>query len=229
MSAEPIHASGPGASPLAREHEGPARVEALHAGPLGAVLAGLAAGGGVLAARASFGAPELDWVFAACFLGLVVQQDTRQRQIPNWLTGAGLLIAIGSHAVAGGATMAGLSLLHAFVPFVLLIVPFAVGAIGAGDVKVFMVLGALFGAGPALVMIAATLIIAGVVAVIWLWSQGEIGLLIERAWARMRGVRPHAGSEDVPARGRALSSALPLGAAIAFAAALQALLEGAPS
>lgn len=233
MSAEPMHLREVESGPSARSPEAPPRIEALHAGPIGAAAAGAVACAGVIAARSWHGPPDPAWLGVALFIGVVVQQDTRDRKIPNWLTGLGLFAAIASHGVEAGAAGAGIALIHALVPFGLLILPFALGAIGAGDVKVFMVLGASFGTATTLVLIAWTLIIAGAIAVVWLWSQGELSSLVERAWSRVRGgLRrdPDVERQDheAPARGQALASALPLGAAIAIATMLQAFLEGGP-
>jgi prepilin peptidase CpaA len=213
------------AHPAPATPEAPRRVDALHAGPVGASIAASAAA--LLLVGAGWVAEALSpaYAVAVVFLALVVQQDTRHRKIPNALTGTGLLVAIGLHAWQGGLGAAGTALVHALVPFALLILPFAMGVIGAGDVKAFMVLGGLFGSATTLALIVYSAVISGVVAFVWLWSQGELWLLFERAFMRMRaGLRRVEEPQALPG-GRAIGSALPLGAAIAGSLAVRVLVE----
>lgn len=225
MSAPPVQTEAfePASTSSAAPDEttvSPARIEALHAGPVGAALAGAVAFVALIATGVATAGLDAVWIGAAVFLAVVVQQDTLTRKIPNWLTGTGLVAAIAWHASIGGAAGAGTAVIHALVPFGLLILPFALGAIGAGDVKVFMVLGALFGLSTVLPLIAWSAVIAGVVAFIWLWSQGEAWLLFAQAFSRIRSGK----AGDPPKKGKALGSALPLGAAIAAAVIVHALL-----
>ena len=69
--------------------------------------------------------------------------DWRQRRIPNWLTLPALPVAVILQATIGeGLANSLLGALAAFGPFFLL---FAIGARGAGDVKLFTVVGAFVG------------------------------------------------------------------------------------
>jgi prepilin peptidase CpaA len=72
--------------------------------------------------------------------------DFKERRIPNWLICIGLLFGIILSAFQGGDY-----LLRSVAGFVLavgvLFLPFALGWIGAGDVKYFGVVGALLGVG----------------------------------------------------------------------------------
>jgi len=88
-----------------------------------------------------------------------------------------------------------------------------------------MVLSALFGSATALALIVYSLVISGAVAFVWLWSKGELWLLFERAWIRLRaGLRKPDESQALP-EGDAVGSALPLGAAIACSLAVRVLVE----
>lgn len=230
MSEEALHVAALDAAPEAASSETeapspPARIEALHAGPVGAAAAGLVTAACLGAAGLAADRLTPAYGVAIVLLALVVQQDTRHRKIPNWLTGAGLLAAVALHGVQAGPATAGMALLHALVPFAILILPFAAGMIGAGDVKAFMVLAALFGPATSLALIVYAAVIGGVVATLWLWSQGELWLLFERAFKRLRGGLRRQGEPESLPEGRAIGSALPMGTAIAAALAVRVLLE----
>ena len=134
-------------------------------------------------ALASRGAPLPASGWAAAFLLLAVHQDLTRMRIPNWLTLPGLLLALCLGGLAGGLE----GLLHAAcgaaVALAILLPPFAFRAIGAGDVKACMVLGALW--GPAVFLPAFGWMIAagGLLALALLAIRGELGALLVR-WAR---------------------------------------------
>ena len=71
--------------------------------------------------------------------------DLRVRKIPNWLIAAGLLLGMILNALHGMHDFVQ-SLIGLFAGIAVLIVPFALGWVGAGDVKFFGVVGALLGA-----------------------------------------------------------------------------------
>ena len=99
--------------------------------------------------------PFLEWT--AAFLLLAITFDLRDRRIPNLLTFPSLLVAFALAFHAGGGFLLRDSLLGAGLMFTLLFPAFAVRALGAGDVKALMVIGALWGpsmAIPALVWMA---------------------------------------------------------------------------
>lgn len=71
--------------------------------------------------------------------------DLRIRKIPNWLIAMGLTLGMILNALRGMHDLVQ-SLIGFVVGIAVLIVPFALGWIGAGDVKFFGVVGALLGA-----------------------------------------------------------------------------------
>lgn len=77
--------------------------------------------------------------------GLAAFFDLKIRKIPNWLVVSGLSVGLLLNASYGKHYFLQ-SLLGFAVGIVVLILPFALGWIGAGDVKFFGVLGALLGA-----------------------------------------------------------------------------------
>lgn len=97
-------------------------------------------------------------------MGAVAWCDIRTRTIPNWLVAIGLtfglLLALQYGAIA--ESIQGIA-----VAFALGIVPFALRALGAGDVKASMVIGSFVGVLGTLKIILATALISGAIA--WLW------------------------------------------------------------
>ena len=70
--------------------------------------------------------------------------DIKERRIPNWLILVGLISGIVLGALQGGTQII-FSLIGFFIGIITLIIPFAFGWIGAGDVKLFATVGALLG------------------------------------------------------------------------------------
>jgi prepilin peptidase CpaA len=90
--------------------------------------------------------------------------DIRTRRIPNWLTAA--MAGVGVGFAASGVS--GVSLLASFAGFALglaLMMPgHALGATGAGDVKLMAAVGAMVGPGTVLTAFAFTAITGGILA-----------------------------------------------------------------
>jgi prepilin peptidase CpaA len=70
--------------------------------------------------------------------------DLKIRRIPNWLIGVGALLGVVINGLAG-VNQLFQSIAGFVVAIVVLLLPFALGWIGAGDVKLFGVIGALLG------------------------------------------------------------------------------------
>ena len=91
--------------------------------------------------------------------------DWRFRRIPNWITLPALLLGIGINTVAGGWPGARNSLLGAGLGFVLLL-PFALArGLGMGDLKLVVALGAILGPQHLIVVLFATILLNGFIAV----------------------------------------------------------------
>ncbi|MEN6391831.1 MAG: prepilin peptidase [Syntrophomonas sp.] len=71
--------------------------------------------------------------------------DFKYRRIPNWLIGCGLLLAFGIHLMSSGWPGVFFAVKGLAAGIGLLIVPFALRGIGAGDVKLLGVVGAFQG------------------------------------------------------------------------------------
>ena len=96
--------------------------------------------------------------------GLSAFFDLRIRKIPNWLILAGLLAGLTLNAVQGPANLVQ-SGLGFVVGITVLVIPFALGWIGAGDVKFFGVIGALLGLPWLPRVFFYSALVAGVIAV----------------------------------------------------------------
>jgi prepilin peptidase CpaA len=121
-------------------------------------------------------------LWAAVFGFLVVESDVRTRRIPNTLTALGLVVALAVAFVAHGWAGVGLAVLGAGLALGILFPFFAFRALGAGDVKAMMVLGALIGPLVLVELLPWTALAGGVLAVA---TAARYGLLlgILRRWA----------------------------------------------
>lgn len=111
---------------------------------------------------------------------LALAWDVKERRIPNWLTGSGLLLGIllGAVRVGGIPTEALLGAgtgLAVTVPFFLL------GGIGGGDAKLIAVAGAFLGTSQLLTALVATAIIGGGMALLAAFRSGMIIPLVIRS------------------------------------------------
>jgi prepilin peptidase CpaA len=112
------------------------------------------------------------WILPALLAAVAGYTDYRWRRIPNWLTVPGLLVGIAINSIAYGwhgtkesLLGAGLGLL-VLLPFVLL------RSLGAGDWKLIGALGAFLGPQQLITVLFATLLIAGIMALILIiWKK----------------------------------------------------------
>ncbi|MBN2447109.1 MAG: prepilin peptidase [Phycisphaerae bacterium] len=99
--------------------------------------------------------------------------DYAERRVPNWLNVAILLAGLITQFCFFGWTGVGWGALGALVGFGVLIVPWAMHGMGAGDVKLMAAIGAWLGPWLTLWSFAVGAIIGGVVAVIMIVSTGR--------------------------------------------------------
>jgi prepilin peptidase CpaA len=108
------------------------------------------------------------------FAMLCVATDLHSRRIPNVLTGVGLLAGLALNALYfGGEGLAG-SAAGLAVAFAVLLVPFALGGIGGGDVKMMAAVGALLGPRVTAGALVAGLILGGIVMTVHLVRLGRL-------------------------------------------------------
>ncbi len=150
----------------------------------------------------------LDVVLAA-FLCASVYTDLRWRKVPNALIAAAALLGTALRAAAGGLPGLADGAAGLLAGVLLLLIPFAVRGVGAGDVKVLAVVGLLKGAHFAAWTFLTGAVAGGVMAAVTLLARRQLGNSCRRiahhfwvAWA-VRGLSlalaPPGGGEDLPA------------------------------
>jgi prepilin peptidase CpaA len=164
--------------------------------------------------------PVLGW--AAAFVFVAVASDVRCHRVPNLLTLPALFAAVLASPWTGGAGGPLEALAGAALGFALLVGPYAIGGMGAGDVKALMALGAWIGPRATLGTSAWALIAAGTFALAWLALRGELGGYVRR-WGRTLAatlvVRRLA--YEPPSPGSAAARGIPFSAALALGLAAQ--------
>jgi prepilin peptidase CpaA len=165
---------------------------------------------------------------ATVFVVIVAQQDAYRRKIPNWLTGTGLLLALATNFGLTGVSGLLTGLAGAGLCFALLLGPYVVRVLGAGDVKAFMALGGLWGVSLTLNLIVWSFLVGGAMAVVVLAARGELPSFARR-WGKM--IKLTLASRRIqyypPGSDEAAAGGLPFGIAIGLAVAAQQLW-GAP-
>ena len=104
-------------------------------------------------------------------LAVALLSDIRERRIPNQLVVTGLLLGLAGHvwfAGIGGLTIAASG---ALVGLLCLLPFYALGALGAGDVKLMAMCGAFLGPLQVAAASVASLLVGGVIGVVWLSWQ----------------------------------------------------------
>ncbi len=135
-----------------------------------------------------------EWA-ALAVAGLAGVTDVRSGRIPNVLTFAAMLAGVIFHAVApqgGGLMVGGLGLLAGLLVFFPI---FALGAMGAADVKLMAALGAWLGWQPILYVALYAALAGGVLAIAVALRRGYVGqafrnvrALLAHWW--LTGIRP---------------------------------------
>ncbi|CAG7630011.1 prepilin peptidase [Paenibacillus allorhizosphaerae] len=121
------------------------------------------------------------WLAAALLL-IAFVTDTRRQKIPNLLNLTGVVAGLALHTITNGwegFVFAAVGLICGLLPMLAL---YAIGAVGAGDVKFFAALGAITGAGFSIYAMTASLLLAGAGGLAFLLCRTE-GLLRLKAVA----------------------------------------------
>jgi prepilin peptidase CpaA len=141
--------------------------------------------------------------------------DLSTRRIPNFLTFGAAIAALVYHAVDGGVYGAGQASLGWIAGVALFLPFFALGGMGAGDVKLIAALSAWFGPFGALQLAAATAIAGGVVAVIVMLHARYFGRALRNLWLLIahwwvNGIRTLPELTLASSRGPRLAYAVPI-------------------
>lgn len=99
--------------------------------------------------------------------------DWRQHKVPNWLTATIALAGLTAQCMFSGWAGLGTGLGGLALGFGLLIVPWAMHGMGAGDVKLMAAIGAWFGPVMTLISFAVGAVLGGVIAVVMILLAGK--------------------------------------------------------
>ena len=132
--------------------------------------------------------------------------DLRTRRIPNWINVSGAFIGFLLHALDGGLHGAVTSLAGAALGVGIFVGLFAVGGMGAGDVKLFGAVGALVGPQALVLVFVFTGLLGGIAAIALAVFRGRLRETVDRTGQLLLGMSSEA---------RAESLRLPYGAVIA--------------
>ncbi|MGE5398740.1 MAG: prepilin peptidase [Chitinophagales bacterium] len=109
-----------------------------------------------------------------------VYTDLRYRKIPNFLVGIGMLAALGWHFYQSGMVGLFFSLQGLGIGILLLAIPFFLGGMGAGDVKLLGMIGAFMGTQFVFNTFIWMALVGGVVAMIFLMKEGQVKSTLSR-------------------------------------------------
>jgi prepilin peptidase CpaA len=107
---------------------------------------------------------QITTVVFISIMAVAMFADVRTNRIPNAVVGAGLVLALVLQSAAGWSAL-GSGFLGAALALLLTIPLFALGAIGAGDSKLFAVVGAFMGPQGFIMALLASAVIGGVLGV----------------------------------------------------------------
>jgi prepilin peptidase CpaA len=151
-----------------------------------------------------------------------VLTDVRSRRIPNLLTLPGLVAGLLWWAAEAGWAGLWTGVLGALTGAGLLFLPFALGGLGAGDVKLLALVGAFGGPSLAVQAFLAAALFGGVGSAVLLWRAGRLAATLRTIlWDCLALVAPAFPFLPLPTRPvgeerRDALATLPYGVAIAL-------------
>lgn len=155
----------------------------------------------------------------AILLTLATICDIRTHRIPNPLVLAGLVLGLVGHGWRGGGPGLLLSL-EGIAVAGLALLPYALGGLGAGDVKLLGAVGALMGPAFLLWTLLGTVLAGGLLALAWAARRGVLRETVDNALLGLHLLGTRAGVSALASASQAgkmpLAPAVALGAAFAF-------------
>jgi len=109
--------------------------------------------------------------------------DARTRRIPNVLSATAMLAGLGLNAAYFGVNGLAVSVAGMLAAAAVLLPTFALGGIGAGDVKMMGAIGALLGAQIALAALGLGMILGGLIMLAHLARRGRLREKLGATWA----------------------------------------------
>lgn len=145
-------------------------------------------------------------------IGITAWTDWRWHKIYNKLLAIALLLALVINGVEGGWPGLKMSLMGALIGFSLLLIPYFLGGMAAGDVKFLAVIGAFGGSAFVINSFLYGAVIGGIISAILLARRGALGVTLKRfIFLLTLGSRANWGEEMRDAR----QERFPYGLAIA--------------
>jgi len=146
--------------------------------------------------------------------------DFRTRRIPNWLTLSAVLLGLVLQTVLHGVPGLKAGGLGLLVGAGLFFVPFALGGMGPGDVKLMAAVGAFLGPLGALWAVLMTGVAGGVLALLWAALHGRLGRAFQRTGVLIGAAVDPRRRAAMPSLEKEPNWSIPYGVAIAFGVAL---------
>ncbi len=115
---------------------------------------------------------------ASLIVAIAVWFDYRERRIPNLLVFSGMILGLAIGLAFGGIRGLGMSILGIGVGVGILIIPFALGWIGAGDVKLLGAIGAILEPRGAAVSMLYGAVVGGLISLIILAKHQRLGWVL---------------------------------------------------
>lgn len=141
-------------------------------------------------------------------LAIAAVIDARIRKIPNWLNLVILAGGLAQALIVGVPVTFPQALLGLLVGFGILLIPFALGAIGGGDVKMLMAIGAWLGASATLQVYLVEAVVGLVIVVTQCFFTGRLTQLVKNSTLIVANFANYAqvGRETVVATGKSMQS-----------------------
>lgn len=115
--------------------------------------------------------------------------DFRMQKIPNFLTFPTVITALIYHFFLNGVNGLWFSILGMFTGIALLIIPYIMGGMGAGDVKLLGAIGSFVGYKSVCVVFLFTAILGGIYAILLLiWYEKSLKIFLKKAFHTMLSI-----------------------------------------
>jgi prepilin peptidase CpaA len=119
--------------------------------------------------------------FLTVVLFIAAVMDVRIHKIPNWLTYPTVIIAIVNHTWSGGWEGFLFSIQGVGLGLAILIIPYFIGGMGAGDAKLLGAVGGILGPGGVFTAFLFTALVGGIYAVVLLGVRGYLAHALRQA------------------------------------------------
>lgn len=156
---------------------------------------------------------------------ICVITDVKSRRIYNKIIFPGLVLAFGAHFLFGGWSALGGALIGFLIGLGVLLIPYLLGGMGAGDVKLLALIGALKGSSFVIDTAIYMALLGGLMAIVVLLCRPGIGARLKALFYSLYGLR-YGVKIPLGVSRSSLTATYPYGVAIAGGAVLSLFLEG---